>query len=153
MLLGGVIHTSHLLEVISRPVVVTCSSLHRGAVPGLADGLRTCPALLFPGLVTAPSGNGALYPGDAGLPVQRSRHCLVLSGVTLTLAKVKCQCPPAFSVLLRVGVASKLQQRLLTPVGASSCFLLPFLSVLDVSPTLMHLCGRLITIVCTYSYS
>lgn len=99
----------------SRPVAVTCSSFHRGVGPGLADGLRTCPALLSPGLETAPSGNGALYPGDAGLPVQRSRHCLVLSVVTLTLAKVKCQCPPAFSVLLRVGVASKLQERLLTP--------------------------------------
>lgn len=121
-------------------VAVACSSLHRGAGPGPADGLRTCPAPLSPGLETAPSGNGALYPGDAGLPVQRSRHCLVLSGVTLTLAKVKCQCPPAFSVLLRVGVASNLQ-------------LTPRWSLVVFAPTLMHLCGRLITIVCTYSYS
>lgn len=63
----------------SRPVAVACSSSHRGAGRGPADGLRTCPALLSPGLETVPSGNGALYPGDAGPPVQRSRHCLVLS--------------------------------------------------------------------------
>lgn len=51
-------------------------------------------------------------------------------GGTLTLAKVKCQCPPAFSVLLRVGVASKLQQRWLSPRWSSDGLIMFSVAVL-----------------------